>query len=121
MLKTIHPLNLALRFVLELVALYAMGRWGWMQASGFWRYVLALVVPAVAAALWGIFRVPGDPGPAPVAVPGIVRLALEAVFFGFAVWALYTTGATTWAWAFAVVVLIHYGLDLGRVTWMLKQ
>lgn len=120
-MNTIHLLNLGLGFFLELAALFALGRWGWEQGSGIWRFVLALAVPAVAAALWGIFRVPNDPGPAPVAVPGIVRLLLEAAFFGCAVWALYAVGATTWAWLFAAALLLHYALDLPRVRRLLRQ
>lgn len=75
-----NPVNLALRFVLEMAALAALGYWGWTQHSGIarWAWTLGLVIGA--AALWGTFRVPDDPGSAPVAVPGIVRLLLEAAF-----------------------------------------
>jgi hypothetical protein len=120
-MHAVHTLNLGFRFALELAALFAMGRWGWAQGSGFWRFALALGVPAVAAVLWGVFRVPNDPGPAPVAVPGAVRLLLEIAFFGFAVWALWDTGAVTWAWVFAAALLLHYALDLPRVRWLLQQ
>lgn len=41
------------------------------------RFFLALGIPGVAAVLWATFRVPNDPGRAPVPVPGIVCLALE--------------------------------------------
>lgn len=121
MLAALRPLNLALRFALELAALFAMGRWGWAQGSGPWRFVLALAVPAVAATLWGVLRVPDDPGPAPVAVPGIVRLVLETAFFGFAVWSLYATDAPEAALLFAVALAIHYALDFARVRWLIHR
>jgi hypothetical protein len=60
-----HPINLALRFLLELAALYFIGRWGWVQYDGIWRYILAIGLPLVAATIWGVFRVPDDGG-APV-------------------------------------------------------
>jgi hypothetical protein len=59
-----HPVNLALRFFLEL------------------------------AAAWGTFRVPDDPGKPPVQVPGWVRLLLEVVFFGTAVMLLSVEQST---------------------------
>jgi hypothetical protein len=110
-----HPLNLALRFFLELAALFAMGYWGWTQHSGLARFIWAVGLPLFTAALWGIFRVPGDPGNAPVAVPGPVRLLLEAAFFGTAVWALAASGRSGWALAFGLVVTIHYILSYDRV------
>ena len=32
-----HPLNLAVRFLLEIAALVAIGYWGFSQHSGIWR------------------------------------------------------------------------------------
>ena len=84
-----HPLNLAFRFLLELAGLAAMGYWGWQQGSGWVRFAAAVLVPLAASVLWGTFRVPDDPGKAPVPVPGFVRLLLEAAFFGFAAWGLF--------------------------------
>jgi hypothetical protein len=48
-----NPINLAVRFLLELVGLYAFGLWGWTQHAGFLRYLLVIGLPVVAAALWG--------------------------------------------------------------------
>jgi hypothetical protein len=53
-----HPINLAIRFLLELVALLAMGIWDWQQREGWLRLVLAVGIPLTAALLWGIFAVP---------------------------------------------------------------
>ena len=110
-----NPINLAVRFFLEIAALVSMGYWGWRQGEGILRYALLLGVPLVAATLWGIFRVPGDPGDAPVPVPGVVRLLLEAVFFAFSTWALYASDARTAAWVFGIVVIVHYALSYDRI------
>jgi hypothetical protein len=75
-----NPLNLALRFLLEVLGLLALGYWGWNKAEGIFRYLLALGIPIIAAAIWGTFRVPNDPGKAPVRVPGILRLVIEIAF-----------------------------------------
>jgi hypothetical protein len=119
-----HPLNLALRFVLEVVALIAVGYWGWAGATGALRYVLAIGGPLLAAVLWATFRVPGDAsasGEAPVPVPGWARLLLELALFGFATWGLYTSGATQAALIFGGVVVAHYAISYDRVAWLLRQ
>ena len=103
-----HPINLALRFFLELFALFSLGYWGWTQHTGLSRFLWGIGLPVVAAVLWGVFRVPAHPGPAPVIVPGIVRLLIEAAVFGGAVWALYAAGRSTWGLVFGILVLLHY-------------
>lgn len=116
-----HPVNLAVRFLLELVALGIFATWGWQQGQGWQRWTLAVGLPLVAAAVWGIFRAPNDPGPATVAIPGLVRLLIEAVFFGLAVWALYDLKAEKWSWAMLAILLIHYAVSYDRVIWLVKQ
>lgn len=121
MIANMHPLNAALRFALELAALAAMGYWGWVQHDGVARWLWAIGLPLVAAAAWGIFRVPGDPGDAPVAVPGVVRLLLEVVYFGGAVWLLVLAGRPPWALALGVLLVSHYLWAYQRVVWMLQR
>ena len=118
-----HPANLAIRFLLELSALAAMGVWGWQQGGDPARYAFALLVPLVAAAAWGILAVPGDrsrSGKAPVAVRGAVRLGVEAVFFAFAILALYQSGSKALSAVLAVAVSVHYVASYDRVAWLLR-
>jgi hypothetical protein len=118
-----HPLNLALRFVLELAALGAMGHWAYRSVEGWARFALALGVPLLAATLWGVFAVPADPsrsGGAPVPVPGAVRLGLELTFFGFASWALRSTGQPRAALCFGAITLAHYLVSYDRLRWLLR-
>jgi hypothetical protein len=119
-----NPINLAVRFFLELTALIAMGFWGWNQGEGLLRYALAFGLPVIAAVIWGVFAVPNDPsrsGNTPIATPGILRLALELIFFSFAAWTLYSAGATTVSWVFVIVTLVHYILSYDRLYWLIKQ
>lgn len=120
----IHPLSLALRFLLEVAALVALGYWGWRQAAGPWSYLPGILVPLAAAAMWGTFRVPGDAsasGEALVAVPGIVRLTLELAFFGFAVWGLISEGAVAAGLVMAALVVLHYAISFDRIRWLLRH
>ncbi|NCB32156.1 MAG: DUF2568 domain-containing protein [Clostridia bacterium] len=116
-----HPLILAFTFFLELAGLGAMGVWGWRTGVGGMRFVLAIGVPIVAAALWGIFRVPNDPGNALVAIPGAVRLVLELGFYGFAVLGLYDARLIPAAWVMGIVVLLRYAISYDHVLWLLRQ
>src|SRR5215207_8874896 len=116
-----HPVNLGLRFVLEMAALVALGVWGSRQGEGALSIGLAVGVPVFAAALWGIFTVPNDPsrsGKSPVPVSGVVRLLHEIVFFSVATWALFNLGNTTLSLAFGITVVIHYLLSFDRIQWL---
>lgn len=115
--------NLALRFILEIVALIAIGSWGWAQHQGILRYTLALSLPVIAAAVWATFRVAGEAnsGPPIIAVPGLVRLLLELAVFGFAVWSLISGQLTHGAWLFGGVLLFHYLISYDRVRWLLHH
>lgn len=120
-----HPANLALRFLLELAALLAIGYWGWQQSHNlFLKTGLALGLPLIAALLWATFSVPNDrsrSGAAPVPVPGWLRLLLELALFGFAAWGLYVTGAVTSALVLGGTVIFHYAISYDRIGWLLKQ
>ena len=115
-----NPVNLVVRFVLELVVLYALFRWGWTTNQGVLRWLLAVGLPLIAAAAWGVFRVPNDGGAPVVQVPGLVRLALEFVYFSAGVAALWYSGAQNWAIGLAVVVLAHYALSYDRVARLIR-
>ena len=116
-----HPINLALRFFLELAAWLALGVWGWQQQDNWLRFVLAIGIPLIFMAVWGIFRVPNDPGKAPVAIPGMLRLAFELAMFALAVGALFDANLNTYAWILGIAVTLHYISSYDRILWMLKQ
>lgn len=119
-----HPLNLALRFLLEMSALLSMGLWGFRIVDGWPRFVLAIAIPVLAAIAWGTFAVPDDPsrsGAAPIAVPGILRLALELFFFAAGVWALANLGYTRVAWIMGTVVAMHYLVSYDRIVWLASR
>jgi len=119
-----HPINLGVRFLLEMAGLLAIGFWGWNTHSGLWRVLFGMGAPLLAAVLWGSFAVPDDPsrsGRALVPVPGWVRLLLELAFFAFAVWALFDLAAELWGWVLLVVTIIHYLTSYDRIGWLLRQ
>jgi hypothetical protein len=119
-----HPLNLILRFILELVALFAMGYWGWTQHQGFSRFLWTIGLPLMFAILWATFAVPEDPsrsGKAPIPIPGLLRLLLELVVFAVGVWCCFAAGQPTWGWIYGITVFLHYVISYDRILWLLKR
>lgn len=119
-----NPINLAVRFLLEICALLSLGLWGWQRSDGLLRFLLAIGLPLIAAVVWGVFAVPGDPsrsGEAPVPVPGMVRLGLELALFACAVWALSSAGYIGLSRALGVVTVLHYAVSYDRLWWLVKQ
>jgi hypothetical protein len=116
-----NPVNLVLRFALELAGLAAFALWGWTAHQGTTRFLWAFGLPALAAAVWGIFRVPDDGGPPVVTVPGWVRLLIEAVYFCGATAALVAAERRTWGIVFAAVVVAHYLASYDRVARLLRS
>lgn len=117
--------QLAIRFVLEVGSLVAIGNWAFRTAPrGPLAWVCGLGLPALAAAAWVTFAVPGDPsrsGRAPVAVPGWVRLALELLVFlggAAALWGMHRSTAFA---VFAAALLVHHLAAPARHLWLLRQ
>lgn len=116
-----HPVNLLVRFLMELAMLVILGMWGWYYGDGAMKYVLGIGLPVVAATLWGIFRIPNDPKPAPVAIPGIVRLMYELFLFAFATWALWDVGHTTMSIIMGITTIASYTAGYDRTLKMLRN
>ena len=119
-----HPINLAIRFLLEITALITMGFWGWRQYEGGFRYILALIIPILAAVVWGTFAVPNDPsrsGSAPIPVPGLIRLVIELAIFLFAFWTLNNLELKVLSWVFGIIVIVHYITSYDRILWLITQ
>lgn len=119
-----HPANLALRFVLELTALGALGCWGWSLSSSGWRWLAAIAAILIPALIWGTFAVPNDPsrgGQGLVQVPGVVRLTLELLLFAAGAYALRALGRPQLAIGFAVLVVVQYAWSYERLLWLLRQ
>jgi hypothetical protein len=103
-METIKLANLALRFLLELCALAALGYWGFKTGESVVAKVgLGIGAPLLAAIVWGTFLAPR----ASIPTPGFLRLVLELVVFGSASAALYWAGHPTLAWVLMLVFVIN--------------
>jgi hypothetical protein len=118
-----HPVNLALRFFLEVAALSGFGVLAWRLADGWLRYLAVIAVLAILMTLWGVFAVPGDTsrsGNAPIPVSGMVRLGLELAILLGGGCAFYWAGYSLSAIALAALVIIHYASSGERIAWLLQ-
>ncbi|MGA7270436.1 MAG: YrdB family protein [Acidimicrobiia bacterium] len=113
--------NGVLRFGLELAALAGVVVGGWFLASRPLRWILSPGLGLVAAFAWGRYRVPNDPGPAPVPVPGRTRLVIEAVVLIGGGLGWLAGGRPGVAVTYAAALLFHYLTSMDRVRWLLRH
>ncbi len=119
-----HPLNLMIRFLLEVAAITVVAIWGWKLGEDWVRFLWAALFPILFMAVWGIFAVPDDPsrsGNAPVPIAGWLRILVELGIFTFAAWALFDLGYFKIALIFTLICIIHYLVSYDRILWLLKQ
>ena len=96
--------HLALRFGLELCALVALAYGGWHAPGPVWlRVLLAVVLPLLAAVVWGQWVAPKARRP----IPDPQRLVPEWAVFGGATVALALTGHPVLAAALAVLAALN--------------
>ena len=115
-----HPVNLGLRFILEIVVLIAAG----MFAKEHFSWISAILLPVVLMTCWSVFAVRGDKsrsGKTVVPTPGKLRILIELLFFviGIIAWiglqfnwiAIINIGA----------LIIHHALSGNRLKWLWAQ
>ena len=119
-----HPVNLAFRFILEMILIFVAAYWGWVMHDGWLRFLMAIGLPVLLAVIWGTFAVPGDPsrsGKTLVPTPGWARLIIEIMIFGFGIFMLDRLGYQTAAYVFFASSVLHYLLSTDRIRWLIKK
>ena len=96
-------LNLALKLLLELGALIALGLWGASAADGAAAVLLAFGLPLLAAALWAMLAAPK--ARRRLSLP--LRAPFELGVFAVGALALRATGAGPLAAMFAALILLN--------------
>jgi Protein of unknown function (DUF2568) len=99
----LKPLNLGLRFVLELCMLVALGIWGFSE-----NVVLGVAAPLAAAVIWGLWVAPK----AKRRLRDPARLVVELLLFGAAGVALAAADRPLAAAVFLAAVVLSEGLML---------
>lgn len=115
--------NRVLRFYIKVAAACGIGFGAAQSVKGWVGNWIGVGCALAAAALWGIFVVPGDPartGDATIAISGRTRLALELVLLAFGVLGLHLWGRSEAAVSLMVMIAVHYALAKPRVVWLLR-
>ena len=103
-MEVLQSINLALRFLLELCVLVAVGYWGFHSGAGrVMKVVLGMGAPLLVALAWVAFVAPN----AWLAVPDPWHLLLEVLVFGVAALALVASGQRTLAVVLALAFVIN--------------
>ncbi len=109
LLTAVQGANLGVRFVLELLALVALGYWGFhLNAPVPARVLAGIGAPLAAAVLWGLFASPR----AAVALPTLGKAAVQVLVFAAAVAALAAAGRWMWTAVFGAVAAVNAALLL---------
>ena len=90
------------RFGLELAALVGFGCLGWSLTDAWPRWLLVVLLPVLAAAVWGRWMAPKSARQ----LRGAPRYAAEATFFAAAAVSFAVAGLPVVALVFAVVALV---------------
>ena len=120
----LHPVNLAFRFLLEVMAILSMICWGVKQDVGAIKYFYILGIPIIMMLIWSFLAVPGDmsrSGKAPIPISGPLRLFIEISFFTIAVLMMSAISQPKVWLGYLILLLLHYVLSYERIIWLLKN
>ncbi|MGG3280114.1 YrdB family protein [Paenibacillus solani] len=97
-------INLAVRFLLELVILFALGYWGFhFDSNLIIQIVLGVGLPLIIAIIWGKTISPK----ATIRLPMIGIIGIELLIFGTAFLCLLSEGFKAFAFIFIIVSLVN--------------
>jgi hypothetical protein len=106
MSSTLKSFNLALRALMELGIVAALGYWGYKSGNGTAaKILLGVGAPLLGFGFWGLvdFRQAGSWAES-------LRLIQELLVSGLAALAWYIAGAHAWGWALALLSVVHHTL-----------
>lgn len=96
-------LNLAIRFLLELCMLAAVGYWGFRTQSGVMKIILGIGLPVLLVVIWSLFVAPKSFYP----LHGIAHIVLSLVLLGSGAVALFVSGQVTLGWIYAILLVVN--------------
>jgi hypothetical protein len=103
-MNTLRILNVAVRFLLELCLLAAVGYWGFKTHSGWLlKILLGIGLPILIAVLWGMFIAPKAIRP----LSGASYLTVELTLLALGSVALFASGKSTLGWAYTITLIVN--------------
>jgi hypothetical protein len=103
-MNVLKGINLAVRFLLELCMLAAVGYWGFKTQSGWgMRLMLGVGLPLLIAVIWGLFVAPRAIYP----LRGIPHLVLSLILLSSGALALFASGHPTLGWVYTIILIVN--------------
>ncbi len=100
----LKTLNLAVRFLLELCMLAAVGYWGFKTQSGWaMRIILGIGLPILLVVIWSLFVAPKAAYP----LCGIPPMVLSLILLGSGALALFASGRADLGWIYAIILIVN--------------
>jgi hypothetical protein len=100
----LQSVNLAIRFLLEVFALWAVGYWGFKVGEGaVGKWLLGLGAPILIAIAWATLGSPKSL----IKLSTSAHFFVELLLFSLPAFALYAAGKGTLATLYAVVVILN--------------
>jgi hypothetical protein len=114
-LRIVKAINLAVRFLLEIAALGALGYWGWhIDAPAPIPVIATVAAPLIAAGGWGAWVAPKSP----LRLEDPFRFLAELVVFGSATLALVVTEQRSLGLLYGGLVAVNLAL---MVVWLQRS
>ena len=103
-MSILKTLNLALRFLLELCMLAAVGYWGFKtQSSWAIKLLLGVGLPIFLIILWSLFVAPRAVYP----LRGISHIVISLILLGSGAAALFASGKAGLGWTDLIVLIVN--------------
>jgi hypothetical protein len=103
-MSALKPINLGVRFLLELCMLAAVGYWGFKTGSNwFLKIALGIGGPVLIAVLWGLFIAPKAIYP----LSGASFLSVELLLLVSGSLALFASGKPTLGWIYTIAFVLN--------------
>src|SRR5512145_18122 len=103
-MDVLKGINLAVRFLLELCMLAAVGYWGFQTQSGWgMKLILGIGLPLLIAVVWGLFVAPKAIYP----LSGVPHMVLALILLGSGAVALFASGKPTLGWVYAITLIVN--------------
>ena len=110
-MNALKGMNLAVRFLLELCMLAAVGYWGFKTHSTWTMKILfGIGLPILIAVIWGYFMAPRSTH----RLSGIPFTVMDILLLGSGAVALYASGQVTLAGIYAAVLAVS---EILRLIW----
>ncbi len=106
-MNILKSLNLAIRFLLELCMLAAIGYWGFSTHAGWaLKIIFGIGLPILLILIWSLLLAPR----ATYRLRGVPLILLSLILLGSGAVALFAAGKVSLGWVYAIILVVNQAL-----------